>query len=336
MKNILITGSAGFVGFHLSKRLLSDGHKVVGIDNLNSYYSQKLKKERLKDLKTFVKDKDLGESYSFLKLDLLDKSSLDKVFENIKFDIVINLAAQPGVRYSLENPSAYYESNIIGFGNLLESIKNHNIDHFLFASSSSVYGVNRHHPFSTSDNTDYPVSLYAATKKANEVIAHSYSHLYGIPMSGLRFFTVYGPYGRPDMAYYKFTEAIFDGKPIDVFNDGKMKRDFTYIDDITESISRLIEKLPKKMHLKSTSSIARFKIYNIGNNNPVTLRRFIRAIEKSCGKKAIENSLPMQDGDVPFTFADIDDLVKVTGHKPQVEIEDGIERFVNWFKDKNF
>tara|TARA_Y200000002_G_scaffold357176_1_gene339515 strand:- start:151 stop:1167 length:1017 start_codon:yes stop_codon:yes gene_type:complete len=333
MKNILITGSAGFIGSHLIKKLLLEGNKVFGIDNLNTYYDPNLKKARLTDIENFIQAHNLTKNYSFSKTDLIDKKKLSSIFSKNKFDIVINLAAQPGVRYSLENPQAYFQSNLVAFGNLLEEIKKSNIEHFLFASSSSVYGINKVNPFSTSDNTDFPVSLYAATKKSNEVIAHSYSHLYDIPTTGLRFFTVYGPFGRPDMAYYKFTKAILEGKPIDVFNRGKMKRDFTFIDDITEGISRLIKKIPKKINSDTTASKAKFKIYNIGNNNPVTLRRFIKSIEAACNKKAIENNLPMQDGDVPFTFANIDELIETTGFSPNTSIESGMKKFVEWYKD---
>tara|TARA_B100000989_G_scaffold27208_1_gene17579 strand:+ start:2306 stop:3346 length:1041 start_codon:yes stop_codon:yes gene_type:complete len=335
MKNILITGSAGFIGSHLTKKLLLEGNKVLGIDNLNTYYDPSLKKARLKDIKIFTQVRNLSKNYTFSKTDLTDKKKLSSIFSQNKFDILINLAAQPGVRYSLENPQAYFQSNLIAFGNLLEEIKKSNIDHFLFASSSSVYGINKVNPFNTSDNTDFPVSLYAATKKSNEVIAHSYSHLYDIPTTGLRFFTVYGPFGRPDMAYYKFTKAILEGKPIDVFNQGKMKRDFTYIDDVTEGISRLINKIPKKINSDTTASKAKFKIYNIGNNNPVTLKRFIKSIEVASNKKAIENNLPMQDGDVPLTFANIDELIETTGFAPSTSIEMGMKKFVEWYKENS-
>ncbi len=335
MKNILITGSAGFIGSHLTKKLLLEGNKVLGIDNLNTYYDPSLKKARLKDIKIFTQVRNLSKNYTFSKTDLTDKKKLSSIFSQNKFDIVVNLAAQPGVRYSLENPQAYFQSNLIAFGNLLEEIKKSYIDHFLFASSSSVYGINKVNPFSTSDNTDFPISLYAATKKSNEVIAHSYSHLYDIPTTGLRFFTVYGPFGRPDMAYYKFTKAILEGKPIDVFNQGKMKRDFTYIDDVTEGISRLINKIPKKINSDTTASKAKFKIYNIGNNNPVTLRRFIKSIEVASNKKAIENNLPMQDGDVPLTFANIDELIETIGFAPSTSIEMGMKKFVEWYKENS-
>ena len=334
MKKILVTGAAGFIGFHVTKALLSEGVEVVGIDNLNNYYDPKLKTNRLETLNQFVNDCGLEESYHFVKLDISDSVGLNRLFQEHNFDVVINLAAQAGVRYSLENPKSYVDSNIVGFANILECCRHENIDHLLFASSSSVYGMNRKQPFSAKDNTDYPVSLYAATKKSNELLAHSYSHLFNIPCTGLRFFTVYGPYGRPDMAYYSFTKAISEGTPISVFNSGIMKRDFTYIDDIVEGILRLIDLKPVSQASETTNAKAPFRVLNIGNNNPVTLRRFIEAIEKSVGRKAIENLLPMQAGDVPITYADIEPLAELCGFHPNTSIEDGIDKFVDWYRNR--
>ena len=329
-----MTGSAGFIGFHLTKALLGLGMDVVGVDNLNDYYDPQLKTNRLENLNDFVKEFDISQAYHFSKLDISDEAALKSLFQDHKFEVVINLAAQAGVRYSLEQPKAYIESNLVGFANILECCRNAKVAHLLFASSSSVYGLNTKHPFSSDDNTDYPISLYAATKKSNELLAHSYSHLFNIPCTGLRFFTVYGPYGRPDMAYYSFTKAISEGSSIDVFNMGIMQRDFTYIDDIVEGIVRLIDLIPLSQALDGTNSIAPFRILNIGNNKPVSLRRFIGAIERSVGKKAIENLLPMQAGDVPITYADIDPLFKLCGFRPNTSIEEGIDKFVNWYKGK--
>ena len=329
-----MTGSAGFIGFHLTKALLGLGMDVVGVDNLNDYYDPQLKKNRLENLNDFVKEFDISQSYHFSKLDISDETAVKSLFQDHKFEVVINLAAQAGVRYSLEHPKAYIESNLVGFANILECCRNAKVTHLLFASSSSVYGLNTKQPFSAEDNTDYPISLYAATKKSNELLAHSYSHLFNIPCTGLRFFTVYGPYGRPDMAYYSFTKAISEGSSIDVFNMGIMQRDFTYIDDIVEGIVRLIDLIPLSQALDGTNSIAPFRLLNIGNNKPVSLRRFIGAIERSVGKKAIENLLPMQAGDVPITYADIDPLVKLCGFKPNTSIEEGIDKFVKWYKGK--
>tara|TARA_B110000259_G_C13970901_1_gene384663 strand:+ start:184 stop:1194 length:1011 start_codon:yes stop_codon:yes gene_type:complete len=332
MKKVLVTGSAGFIGFHLTKALLGLGYHVTGIDNLNDYYDPQLKRHRLNVLDKYVLDNNLREKYSFVQLDISHDAALKDLFEANLFDIVINLAAQAGVRYSLENPKAYVDSNLVGFTNILECCRHSKIQHLLFASSSSVYGMNSKQPFSVSDNTDYPISLYAATKKSNELLAHSYSHLFGIPCTGLRFFTVYGPYGRPDMAYYSFTKAIDAGNPINVFNSGKMKRDFTYIDDIIEGILRLIDLKPKSRSNAITNAKSAFQILNIGNNNPVTLRRFISAIERSVGKKAIENLLPMQAGDVPVTYADIGPLSELCNFQPGTSIEEGIEHFVQWYR----
>lgn len=329
---VLVTGAAGFIGFHLTKALVSSGYDVIGIDNLNDYYDVYLKRKRLDDLESYIKTSSPKGSFSFQLHDISCRNSTEDFFKKNKFDCLINLAAQAGVRYSIENPHSYIDSNIVGFTNILEGARNSNTNHVIFASSSSVYGMNTKQPFSTIDNTDYPISLYAASKKSNELLAHSYSHLYKIPITGLRFFTVYGPYGRPDMAYFKFTKAILDGSPIDIYNRGEMKRDFTYIDDIVEGILRLINKIPLPLSDRVTNSQAPFKIYNIGNNNPVTLRRFISAIENACKKKANENLLPMQAGDVPITYADISDLKNDIDFQPATLIEDGISSFVNWYK----
>jgi len=331
MKKILVTGSAGFIGFHLAKGLLESGFDVVGIDNLNDYYDPQLKLDRLENLNAFVSEKNLQDSYQFTKLDISDEYALKDLFNQHDFDIVVNLAAQAGVRYSLENPKAYIESNLVGYANILECCRHASIEHFIFASSSSVYGMNTKQPFSTSDNTDFPVSLYAATKKSNELLAHSYSHLFQLPCTGLRFFTVYGPYGRPDMAYYSFTKAIHEGRSIDVFNHGDMKRDFTYIDDIVDGILKVVQKVPGPIERASTNAVAPFRVFNIGNNNPVPLSRFIEAIEAAMSKPAVKNMLPMQSGDVPVTYADIDDLVDEYGFHPSTSIEQGISKFVEWY-----
>jgi len=331
MGKVLVTGSAGFIGFHLTKALVSLGLEVVGIDNINNYYDPQLKIDRLNNLDEFVCERGIDKCYHFIKLDISDNTALTCLFQEHNFDVVINLAAQAGVRYSLENPTAYVDSNLIGFMNILECCRHAEIHHLLFASSSSVYGMNSKQPFSAKDNTDYPISLYAATKKSNELLAYSYSHLFNIPCTGLRFFTVYGPYGRPDMAYYSFTKAISEGSPIDVFNSGIMKRDFTYIDDIVEGIVRLIDLVPISQANETTNAKAPFRVLNIGNNNPVTLRRFIGAIENSLGKKAIENLLPIQAGDVPITYADVDPLSELCGFHPNTSIEDGIDKFVDWY-----
>ena len=329
-EKILITGAAGFIGFHLSQQLYEHGYEVVGLDNLNDYYEVSLKEARLAKLKQL-------KNFSFHKIDLQDNESIQKLFAREKFDYVVNLAAQAGVRYSLINPHAYTESNITGFLNILEACRHHPVKHLVYASSSSVYGANKKMPFSTHHNVDHPVSLYAATKKANELMAHTYSNLYNIPTTGLRFFTVYGPYGRPDMALFLFTKAILDGKPIDVFNNGKMKRDFTYVDDIVEGIVRLIPKAPVanpdwyNNHPDPSTSFAPYKIYNIGNNQPVQLMDFIETLEKCLGKQAVKNFMPMQDGDVPATYADVDDLMKDVDFRPNTSIEEGIQQFVDWY-----
>lgn len=329
---VLVTGAAGFIGFHLSRRLLKDGCHVTGIDNLNPYYDVKLKEARLEKLTAF-------ENFSFYKIDLSDKKSLEAIFNNTKYDVVVNLAAQAGVRYSIENPQAYVDSNIVGFVNLLECCRHNDVKHLVFASSSSVYGANTKMPFSVHNNVDHPVSLYAATKKANELMAHSYSHLYGMHCTGLRFFTVYGPWGRPDMALFLFTKAILEEKPIKVFNHGRMQRDFTYIDDIIEGVVRIMGRLPEPDptwngdNPDPGTSYARYKIYNIGNNNPVELMEFIGVIEKILGKKAKKEFLDLQPGDVPATYADIDDLIKDVGFKPETTIETGIKQFILWYNE---
>lgn len=317
--NILITGAAGFIGYHLSNKLLALGHQIYGVDNLNDYYDVSLKQARLAQLLP-------QDNFTFKCLDISDRNTVAGVFANNKFDCVINLAAQAGVRYSLKNPHAYVDSNLVGFTNILEGCRHSQIKHLIFASSSSVYGANTKVPFSVGDRTDSPVSLYAATKKANELMAYSYSHLYDLPMTGLRFFTVYGAWGRPDMAYFKFTKAIAEGKPIDVYNYGKMKRDFTYIDDVVEAIVRIIPKPPQRLEQPP------YKVYNLGNNSPVELGEFIQAIETSLGKQAKKNLLPMQPGDVVTTYADIDELTTDFDFKPFTSIDRGIEKFVEWYR----
>jgi UDP-glucuronate 4-epimerase len=330
MMRLLVTGAAGFIGFHLCMKLLEDGHEVAGIDNLNDYYDVTLKQARLAQLKDH-------ERCTFFKVSLEDKENVLSIFKSEDFDCVINLAAQAGVRYSLINPYAYIDSNIYGFLNILEGCRHRVVKHLVFASSSSVYGLNTTMPFSVRDNVDHPVSLYGATKKANELMAHTYSHLYHIPTTGLRFFTVYGPWGRPDMAYFLFTKAILEGKPIDVFNFGKMERDFTYIDDIVEGVVKIIQRIPEPNSQwegdqpDPSTSCAPYKLYNIGNNNPVSLLRFIEVLEANLRKKAEKKYLPMQDGDVPSTYADVDDLVKDVGFKPSTSIEEGIKKFVEWY-----
>jgi UDP-glucuronate 4-epimerase len=318
--NTLITGVAGFIGYHLAQRLLEAGDRVYGIDNLNDYYDVNLKKARLNKLSPHA-------NFTFQYLDIADRSAMSELFQQHKFDRVIHLAAQAGVRYSITNPHAYADSNLVGFTNILESCRHAAIEHLVFASSSSVYGTNTKIPFSVEDNVDRPISFYAATKKANELMAHCYSHLYQIPTTGLRFFTVYGEWGRPDMAYYKFVEAIDLDRPIDVYNFGKLQRDFTYIDDIIEGIVRVANRPPQPQQN------APYKIYNIGNNQPVELLTFIEVIEDAMGKKAQKNFLPMQAGDVFATYADIDELIRDTGFQPSTSIEVGINNFVRWYRD---
>lgn len=328
---VLVTGAAGFIGFHLTLALLDRGMEVIAVDNLNNYYDPTLKRRRLDEISKHPRSC----NFEFIKADIADRKVIDQLFFEHSFDTVVNLAAQAGVRYSLENPHAYVDSNLTGFINILEGCRQSKVGHLVYASSSSVYGMNVKQPFSANDRVDYPISLYAATKKSNELMAHAYSHLYNIPTTGLRFFTVYGPYGRPDMAYYKFTKAILNGDSIDVYNNGEMKRDFTYIDDIVEGIVRVMNKIPTPHENKYSAAKPPYRIYNIGNNNPVTLREFISAIEDGCGLKANENHLPMQPGDVPVTFADIDDLITDIQFSPSTSIRDGIEKFVGWFKGKS-
>lgn len=332
MQNILVTGSAGFIGFHLTKALLAGGHQVTGIDNLNDYYDVSLKHARLKEIDSFCDSHAIRQQYRFIKMDIADRQAMTALFAENAFDRVIHLAAQAGVRYSITNPHAYVDANLVGFVNVLEGCRQQQTAHLIYASSSSVYGMNTKIPFSTDDRIDHPISLYAATKKANELMAHTYSHLYGIPTTGLRFFTVYGPWGRPDMAYFSFTKAILEGRTIDVFNNGEMQRDFTYIDDIVEGIVRLKDKLPDAQRSEFTNAHARYKIYNIGNNRPIRLERFIQAIEAATGKIAIRNNLPMQPGDVPATYADVSDLMADVDFKPKTEIEVGIRHFVDWYQ----
>jgi UDP-glucuronate 4-epimerase len=332
--NILVTGAAGFIGFHLTKRLLALDNKVIGVDNINDYYDVLLKNNRLKILEE-------NPDFIFHKMDLSNKEKLNQLFKDRTIDIVINLAAQAGVRYSIENPDSYVNSNLVGFVNILEVCRHNNVKHLIYASSSSVYGANTNIPFSTKDPVDHPVSLYAATKKSNELMAHTYSHLYNIPTTGLRFFTVYGPWGRPDMAYYSFTKNIIEEKTIKVFNNGDMRRDFTYIDDIVEGIVRLLDKPPvhnigwDRANPDSSSSYAPYKIYNIGNNKPIKLMDFINTLEKLIGKKAKVEFLPMQPGDVKETYADIADLHADVGFHPSTTIEEGLAHFVNWYKKYN-
>ncbi|OEU78633.1 MAG: capsular biosynthesis protein CpsI [Desulfobacterales bacterium S5133MH4] len=330
MMHILVTGAAGFIGYHVSRRLLEEGRKVIGLDNLNSYYDVRLKKDRLKQLETF-------DAFSFCQLDLADRKGMEEFFTRHSFDRVINLAAQAGVRYSLTNPHEYVDSNIKGFLHILEGCRHNKVPHLVFASSSSVYGLNTKMPFSVHDNVDHPISIYAATKKSNELMAHSYSYLYGLPTTGLRFFTVYGPWGRPDMALFLFTEAILKGQPIQVFNKGEMERDFTYIEDIVEGVVRVMDHLPlANSHWTGKapdpgSSPAPYRLFNIGNNNAVKLMDFIGAIEAALGKKAEKVFLPMQPGDVRATFADVEDLGEAVGFKPNTPLSEGIVQFIDWY-----
>ncbi|MFB5661897.1 nucleotide sugar dehydrogenase [Alteribacillus sp. HJP-4] len=324
MNEILVTGCAGFIGFHMAKRLLEEGHTVVGVDNLNTYYEVQLKKDRLSQL-------ELHERFTFYKVDIKEKAAIEQIFSNHQIDRVIHLAAQAGVRYSLDHPDIYVEANVQGFLNILEACRHQEIKHLLYASSSSVYGANSQLPFSVEQRVDEPLSLYAATKRANELMAHTYSHLFNIPSTGLRFFTVYGPWGRPDMALFHFTKSILNEKTINIFNDGSMKRDFTYIDDIIEGIYRLLPISPVSYQRKDSFSIAPAKVYNIGNNQPVELMAFIETIEKKLGKKAKKKYLPLQPGDVTETFADVGSLSAVTGFKPSTSINEGVGRFVEWY-----
>ena len=319
-KKILVTGAAGFIGFHLSKSLLEKGVEVVGYDNINDYYDVNLKYARLAILEKF-------EKFTFVKGDLADKTAVDKLFQNNKFDIVVNLAAQAGVRYSIENPQAYIDSNVIGFFNILEACRNNPVEHLLYASSSSVYGNQQKTPFSTDDDVNKPISLYAATKKSNELMAYTYSHLYKIPSTGLRFFTVYGPYGRPDMAYFSFTQKIMKGETIKIFNNGDMYRDFTYVDDIVTGVENMLCNPPE-----ADENGDRATVYNIGNNSPEKLMYFIETLEKALGKTAEKEFLPMQPGDVYQTYADVDPLIEKFGFKPSTTIEEGLSKFVQWYK----
>lgn len=327
----LVTGAAGFIGFHVVQRLVEQGHDVIGIDNLNDYYDVNLKQARLDVLAELS-------LFKFIKLDLADRSGISELFAREKFDRVIHLAAQAGVRYSIDNPMAYADSNLIGHLAILEGCRHNNVKHLVYASSSSVYGLNSKIPFATSDSVDHPISLYAATKKSNELMSHTYSHLYGIPTTGLRFFTVYGPWGRPDMALFKFTKAIINGEPIDVYNQGDMRRDFTYIDDIVEGIIRIQDIIPQvnndwKIETASAAnSSAPYKIFNIGNGNPVKLLDFIQSLENSIGITANKNLMPMQPGDVYQTYADVEDLFVATGYKPSMSVEQGVDNFVQWYR----
>ncbi len=333
---ILVTGAAGFIGFHTCLKLVNQGHIVYGIDNINNYYDPKLKFDRLKELgfektksqifKNQIQSTKFKNLY-FSRIDLIDDESIDYLFKQEQFQVICNLAAQAGVRYSIENPKAYIDSNISGFLNILESCRNHDVKHLVYASSSSVYGENKKVPFETTDNVDHPISLYAATKKSNELMAHTYGHLYGFKTTGLRFFTVYGPWGRPDMAYYLFAEAISNDKPIKVFNNGEMERDFTYIDDIVNGITKIIEKnIDKREH---------YKLYNIGNNKPENLNNFISIIEKNFGTKAIKMIMPMQPGDVSQTYANIDDMISDYSYNPKTGLEEGLKKFLKWFIKKS-
>lgn len=327
---VLVTGCAGFIGMHTCIRLLRSGYEVVGMDNLDEYYDANLKRARLEQIKPF-------KEFTFIKLDLTNRDGMGELFEQFKFQRVVHLAAQPGVRYSIKNPHAYIQSNVVGFLNVLEGCRHHDIDHLVYASSSSIYGSNSAMPFSVNQNVDHPVSLYAATKKADELMAHTYSHLYGLPTTGLRFFTVYGPWGRPDMSPSLFAKAILDGVPIDVFNYGKMQRDFTYVEDIVEGVFRVLDR-PAAPNLNynsaqpdPSSSSAPYRIYNIGNHQPVELLTYIEAIENALGRKAIKNLLPMQSGDVLATYADIGDLQAAVGFTPSTPLQEGVAKFVAWY-----
>lgn len=332
-KTYLVTGAAGFIGSHVSQRLLDRGDTVIGLDNLNDYYDVQLKKDRLK----YVVGE--HENFHFLKADLEDRQAINRLFSDHSIDQVIHLAAQAGVRYSIENPHSYIDSNIVGFMNILEACRHHSVQHLVYASSSSVYGSNQKLPFSIHDDVDHPISLYAATKKSNELMAHTYSHLFGLPTTGLRFFTVYGPWGRPDMSMFLFTSAIFEGRPVQVNNHGKMKRDFTYIDDIVEGVLRTSDNTAQPhpdwdaMNPDPGTSAAPYRVYNIGNNNPVDLLHYLSVVEKNVGKEAIKNMQPMQAGDVPETYADIDDLTRDVGFTPNTPIEDGVKKFVDWYRE---
>lgn len=343
---ILVTGSAGFIGFHLANRLAMEGHEIVGLDNLNNYYDVKLKLDRLENAGIESQkvaynepvNSTLYPNYNFIQLNIEDAANLERLFVRHKFDMVCHLAAQAGVRYSIKNPDAYIQSNIVGFFNILEACRHHEIQHLVYASSSSVYGLNEKMPYSTSDNVDHPISLYAATKKSNELMAHTYSHLFNLPTTGLRFFTVYGPWGRPDMSYSLFVKSILDGKPIQVFNEGKMSRDFTYVDDVVNGLIKVMERPPSAntawtgANPDPAVSKAPYKIYNIGNNSPVQLMEFIDAIEDAVGETAIKEFMPMQAGDVVSTYADVTGLEKDFGYRPNTSLRQGIGEFVSWYK----
>jgi UDP-glucuronate 4-epimerase len=328
---ILVTGAAGFIGFHLAQRLLQRGDEVVGLDNLNDYYDVSLKEARLRRLEA-------QPGFRFVRAGLEDRPTIERLFADERFEMVVNLAAQAGVRYSLQNPHAYIDSNIVGFMNVLEGCRHNAVKHLVYASSSSVYGANSTVPFSVHHTVDHPVSLYAATKKSNELMAHTYAHLFGLPTTGLRFFTVYGPWGRPDMAYFSFTRAILEGRPIDVFNHGRMQRDFTYIDDIIEGVVRTLDHIPRPDPAwdaacpDTAASSAPYRLYNIGNNQPVELGHFIEVLEECLGKKAAKNMLPIQAGEVPVTCADVDDLMREVGFRPSIPIQEGLRRFVAWYR----
>ena len=332
---ILVTGAAGFIGYHTTLQLLARGDEVVGLDNMNNYYDVTLKESRLKN----IENSKNSSAFTFIKAELSDRNAIEEIFQQHKFNKVINLAAQAGVRYSLENPHAYIDSNIVGFTNILEGCRHNNVEHLVYASSSSVYGANESMPFSVHDNVDHPLSLYAASKKANELMAHTYSNLYSLPTTGLRFFTVYGPWGRPDMALFLFTKAILDGRSIDVFNYGKHRRDFTFIDDIVEGVIRTLDHTAEPNEKWQASqpdpatSKSPYRLYNIGSNNPIELMRYIEILEEKLGKVAVKNLLPLQPGDVPATFADVDALVEDVNYKPSTSIEEGIEKFVSWYKE---
>jgi UDP-glucuronate 4-epimerase len=332
MSRILVTGAAGFVGMYVAKKLLERGDEVIGLDNLNEYYDPSLKTARLEILAAYP-------NFAFVKLDIADREGMERQFAKLNPELVVHLAAQAGVRYSLDHPTVYVDSNLVGFGNVLEGCRHNGVRHLVFASTSSVYGANTKVPFSEHDNVDHPVSLYAATKKANELMAHSYSHLFRLPVTGLRFFTVYGPWGRPDMAAFTFTKAILEGKPLDVFNEGKMRRDFTYVEDVAEGVVRTLDRVPAPDPGWSgdapdaATSNAPYRIYNIGNSQPVALDRFIEVLEACLGKTAIKRYLPLQPGDVPATFADTADLEAATGFRPATSIEEGLAKFVAWYRD---
>ncbi|MDH3689350.1 MAG: NAD-dependent epimerase [Gammaproteobacteria bacterium] len=331
MSNILVTGAAGFIGYSLCAKLIERGDRLIGVDNLNDYYDPSLKQARLDQISNDL-------AFSFHKIDIGDRFAVQRLFKDNEIDIVVNLAAQAGVRYSIENPAAYIDSNLVGFGNILEGCRSSKVAHLVYASSSSVYGANTSLPFSEQDNVDHPLSLYAASKKANELMAHTYSHLYGLPTTGLRFFTVYGPWGRPDMALFKFTKGIIEGTPIPVFNRGQMTRDFTYIDDIIEGVARVVDTPAQSDpgwsgdRPNPATSLAPYRIYNIGNNTPVELMKYIRILEKYLGKQANLDLLPMQAGDVPNTCASVEALSDTVGFRPKTTVEEGISRFVEWYK----